>query len=111
MVLNCKRVDLYWILEKKFCDEALEQIAQESCGYPIPARVQDQVAWGPGQPDLVRDVLTLDRALEEMIFEVLSKPNHSTVLIITSLQFKAFKCIKLQHLIYKFLLSEKVDGF
>lgn len=34
------------------CGEAPEQVAQRSCGCPIPG-VQGQVGWGPGQPDLV----------------------------------------------------------
>ena len=36
--------------------EALAQVAQRSCGCPIPGMVQGQVGWGPGQPDLVGGV-------------------------------------------------------
>jgi len=36
--------------------EALEQVAQ-SCGCPIPEDVQGQVGWGPGQLDLVPDLV------------------------------------------------------
>jgi len=31
----------------------LAQVAQRSCGCPIPGGIQDQVVWGPGQPDPV----------------------------------------------------------
>jgi len=31
----------------------LEQAAQRGCGCSIPRVVQDQVGWGPGQPDLI----------------------------------------------------------
>lgn len=27
--------------------------AQRGCGCPVPGGVQDQVGWGPGQPELV----------------------------------------------------------
>ena len=33
--------------------DALEQVAQEGYGCPIPGGIQGQVGWGPGQPDLV----------------------------------------------------------
>ena len=36
--------------------EALEQVAQRSCGCPLPGSVQGQVGWGFEQPDLVADV-------------------------------------------------------
>ena len=36
--------------------EVLEQAAQRGCGCPVPGGVQDQVGWGPGQPDLVSDM-------------------------------------------------------
>ena len=36
--------------------EALEQVAQRSCGHPLPGSVQDQVGWGFQQPTLVKDV-------------------------------------------------------
>jgi len=37
--------------------EALAQAAQRGCGCPMPGGVQGQVGWGPGQPDLVPDVV------------------------------------------------------
>ena len=42
-------------IRRKFFTEggdALEQIAQGGCGYPIPGGIQGQVGWGPGQPNL-----------------------------------------------------------
>ena len=36
--------------------EVLEQAAQRGCGCSIPGSVQDQVGWGPRQPDLVPDL-------------------------------------------------------
>jgi len=36
--------------------EALEQVAQRSCGCPLPVSVQGQVGWSPEQPGLVEDV-------------------------------------------------------
>jgi len=38
--------------------EALDQVAQRSCGCPLPGRVQDQVGWGFEQPGLVEGVPT-----------------------------------------------------
>ena len=35
----------------------LEQAAQRGCGWPVPGSVQGQVGWGPGQPDLVTDLV------------------------------------------------------
>ena len=35
---------------------ALEQVAQRSCGCPIPVSVQGQVRWGFEQPGLVEGV-------------------------------------------------------
>jgi len=34
----------------------LEQVALRGCRCPVPRGVQDQVGWGPGQPDLVLDI-------------------------------------------------------
>ena len=34
----------------------LAKAAQRGCGCPFPAGVQDQVGWGPGQPDLILDM-------------------------------------------------------
>ena len=36
--------------------EALEQVAQRSCGCPLPGIVQGQAGWGFEQPDLVEGV-------------------------------------------------------
>jgi len=36
--------------------EALEQVAQRSCGCPLPGSVQGQVGWGFEQPGLVAGV-------------------------------------------------------
>jgi len=36
--------------------EALEQVAQGSCGCPVPGSVQAQVGWSSEQPDLVKAV-------------------------------------------------------
>jgi len=35
--------------------EALEQVAQRSCGCPFPGSVQGQVGWSSEQPGLVED--------------------------------------------------------
>jgi len=37
--------------------KALEQVAQRSCGCPIPGNIQDQVGWAPRQPDIVPDLV------------------------------------------------------
>jgi len=44
--------------------EALAQVAQKSCGCPIPGGVQGKAGWGPGQPDLVDGVPIHGRELE-----------------------------------------------
>jgi len=36
--------------------EALAQVAQRSCGCPLPGRAQGQVGWSSEQPGLVEDV-------------------------------------------------------
>ena len=38
--------------------------AQRSCGCPIPGGTQDQIGWGPGQPDPVNCNPYHDRGLE-----------------------------------------------
>ena len=43
--------------------EALEQVAQRSCGCPIPGSVQEQVGWGFEQPGLLGDVPAHDRGV------------------------------------------------
>jgi len=40
--------------------EALEQVAQKSCGCPLPRSVQSQVEWGFEQPGLVEGALAHD---------------------------------------------------
>jgi len=43
--------------------EALAQVAQRSCGCPIPGDVQGQVGWGTGQLDLVGGTTAYDRGV------------------------------------------------
>ena len=57
--------------------EALEQVAQGSCGGPIPGSAQGQVGWGFGQPGLVGGIPAHGRGWNWVIFKVLSNPNHS----------------------------------
>ena len=33
--------------------EALKQVDQRSCTYPIPGGIEDQIGWGPEKPDLM----------------------------------------------------------
>jgi len=44
--------------------EALAQVAQRSCGCPIPGSVQSQAGWGFEQPGLVEGVSAHGRGLE-----------------------------------------------
>jgi len=44
-------------------DEALAQVAQRSCGCPLPGSVQGQVAWGFEQPGLVEGVCAHGRGV------------------------------------------------
>ena len=44
--------------------EALEQVAQRSCGCPIPGSVQSQAGRGFEEPDLVEDVPAQGRGLD-----------------------------------------------
>ena len=46
------------------CDETLAQAAQRSCGCPIPEGAQGQVAWGPGQSDILGGNYALNTGLE-----------------------------------------------
>ena len=41
--------------------EALEQVAQRSCGCPITGGIEGQIGWDPGQPRLVAGSLTHGR--------------------------------------------------
>jgi len=43
--------------------ETLAQVAQRSCGCPLPGSVQGQVGWGFVQPGLVEDVLAHGRGV------------------------------------------------
>jgi len=43
--------------------ETLGQVAQRSCGCPIPEIVHGQVGWGFEQPDLVADVSARGRGI------------------------------------------------
>ena len=55
------------IRKKFFYNESgrtLEQVAQRSCGCPIPGGAQGQVGWGFEQPDLVKDVPAHGRGLD-----------------------------------------------
>jgi len=44
--------------------ETLAQVAQQSCGCPLPGSVQDQAGWGLVQPGLVEGVPAHGRGLE-----------------------------------------------
>jgi len=44
--------------------EALAQVAQRSCGCPLPGRVQGQAGWSSEQPGLVEGVPAHGRGLE-----------------------------------------------
>ena len=44
--------------------ETLEQVAQRSCGCPLPGSVQGEVGWGLEQPDLVEDVPAHGRGMD-----------------------------------------------
>ena len=43
--------------------EALAQVAQRSCGCPLPGSVHDQAGWGFEQPGLVEGVPAHGRGL------------------------------------------------
>lgn len=58
--------------------EALEHVAQRSCGLPIPRGVQSQVGWDPGKSDVVGRNPAHGR--NWMILKIFSNPNHSTSL-------------------------------
>ena len=50
------RVEIYIRYEEEilYCEVGdLEEVAQRSHRCPIPGNAQDQVEWGPGQPELV----------------------------------------------------------
>lgn len=56
MVLNGKRADLDQVLERKVSGEALVQVVQKNCGYPITVNIQGQTGWDLQPPDLVEGV-------------------------------------------------------
>ena len=61
--------------------ETLAQVAQRSCGCPLPGSVQGQVGWSSEQPGLVEDVPAQGKeGWNRMIFKVPSNPNHSMIL-------------------------------
>ena len=43
--------------------EALEQVAQRSCGLPLPVNIPGEAGWGFEQPDLVGGVPAHGRGL------------------------------------------------
>jgi len=59
-------------------DEALAQVAQRSCGCPVPEGIQGH-GWGPGQADLVGGNLPMAGGWNYMIVEVPSNLGHSLV--------------------------------
>jgi len=44
--------------------EVMEQVAQSSCGCPLPGSIQDQAGWGFEQPDLTEGILARGRGFE-----------------------------------------------
>lgn len=44
--------------------EALEQLAQINCGFPIPGRIKGKAGWGHGQADTVCSNPAFDRGDE-----------------------------------------------
>jgi len=66
-----------------YCEggEALAQVAQRSCGCPLPGSVQGQVRWGFEHPRLVKVSLPMAGGLElGGLYKVPSNPNHSMIL-------------------------------
>ena len=53
---------------------------QRNCECPIPGGAQDQVRWGPGQPELVGSNPDHDRRLELGDFNFPSNLGHSMIL-------------------------------
>jgi len=58
-------VDLDWIRGRN-CEggEALDQVAQSSCGCPLAGSIQGWVGWGFEQPDLMAGVPACGEGLE-----------------------------------------------
>jgi len=62
--------------------EALEQVAQRSCGCPLPGSVQGQVGWGCEQLALVEGVPAHGTGVGlRWSLEVLSNPKQSMILL------------------------------
>jgi len=66
--------------------EALAQVAQRSCGCPLPGSVQSHTGWGFEQPGLVDRVPACGRGWNQMIFKVPSNPNHSVMILVSRLE-------------------------
>ena len=60
--------------------EAQAQVAHRSCGWFIPAGLQDQDRWVPGQPNLLGSNPAHGRSWSKMIFKVSSNLRHSMIL-------------------------------
>lgn len=61
--------------------EALQEVAQRSCWWPIPETAQGQVEWGLEQRGQVKSIPDHGReGLNKMIFKVSSKSKHFMVL-------------------------------
>jgi len=57
--------------------EALEQVTQRSCAWPIPGSVQAQVGWNFEQSEPVKDVPVHDMVAEtRWSLKAHSNPNH-----------------------------------
>ena len=74
-----------WTVLLKSGGDALEHIAQRSCGCPIPGGVQGQVGWGLRLPGLVLNVEVgspaCGRGCWSLVnLEVPSNPSHSVIL-------------------------------
>ena len=65
--------------EKK---DTLAQVAQRSCGCPIPGGVQGQAGWDGALGNLAWWEVSLPMAggWNQMVLKVLSNPNHSVIL-------------------------------
>jgi len=80
-------------VRKKFftqCDVALKQVAQRSCGCPIPGGIQGQVGWGPEQPDLVHGSPAHSRhlKLEDPKVSFQYKPFYDFMIYVIGITFK-----------------------
>ena len=65
----------------------MEQVAQRSCGCPLPGSVQGQAGWGSGQPALVEGVPAHGRAAgTRWSIRYLRNPSHSMILWFQDMQ-------------------------